>query len=128
MTVAIYAVIFVVEIVNHLLSVADIISFWEGDIVDGLSWRSVGIIVMGTVTAASLLFTSYFGKLSFARKAEDNYKMSMFYSSANTLWEEVKMRSDVEIAKFVREIAREEIIENGIWCSYARDNNLEINV
>ena len=127
-TVAIYAVIFVVEIVNHLLSVADIISFWEGDIIDGLSWRSVGIIVMGTVTAASLLFTSYFGKLSFARKAEDNFKMSMFYSSAYTRWEEVRMRPDAEIAKFVREIAREEIVENGIWCSYARDNNLEINV
>ena len=127
-TVAIYAAIFVLEIVNHFLSVADIVSFWEGDIVDGLSWRSVGIIVMGTVTAASLLFTSYFGKLSFARKAEDNFKMSMFYSSAYTRWEEVKTHPDTEIAKFIKEIAREEIIENGIWCSYARDNNLEINV
>lgn len=127
-TIAIYAFIFVIEIVNHILDVAEISWFWEGEIVEGLSWRSVGIIVMGTATAASLLFTSYFGKLSFGRKAEDNLKMSMFYTSAYARWEEAKLRPAADIAKFVREIAREEIVENGIWCSYARDNHLEINI
>ena len=81
-----------------------------------------------TVTAASLLFTSYFGKLSFGRKAEDNKKMRMFYESACARWEEAKLRPDAEIKKFVKEIAREEIVENGIWYSYVRDNSLEINI
>lgn len=126
-TIAVYVAIFILEVVTHILNVFGLDWFWEGEII-GIPWRSVGIIVMGTITAASLLFTSYFGKLSFGRKAEDNQKMSMFYASACSRWEEAKLRPDAEIKKFVKEIAREEIVENGIWYSYVRDNSLEINI
>ena len=126
-TIAVYVAIFILEVVTHILNVFRLDWFWEGEIV-GIPWRSVGIIVMGTITAASLLFTSYFGKLSFGRKAEDNQKMSMFYASACARWGEAKLRPDAEIKKFVKEIAREEIVENGIWYSYVRDNSLEINI
>lgn len=126
-TIAVYVAIFILEVVTHILNVFGFDWFWEGEII-GIPWRSVGIIVMGTITAASLLFTSYFGKLSFGRKAEDNQKMSMFYASACSRWEEAKLRPDAEIKKFVKEIAREEIVENGIWYSYVRDNSLEINI
>lgn len=126
-TIAVYVAIFILEVVTHILNVFGVDWFWEGEIA-GIPWRSVGIIAMGTVTAASLLFTSYFGKLSFGRKAEDNKKMRMFYESACARWEEAKLRPDAEIKKFVKEIAREEIVENGIWYSYVRDNSLEINI
>ena len=126
-TIAVYVAIFILEVVTHILNVFGLDWFWECEII-GIPWRSVGIIVMGTITAASLLFTSYFGKLSFGRKAEDNQKMSMFYASACSRWEEAKLRPDAEIKKFVKEIAREEIVENGIWYSYVRDNSLEINI
>lgn len=127
-TVGIYAVIFIMEATGHILNACGISWFWEGLILGSISWRSAGVILMGTATAASLLFASYFGKLSFDRKAEDNLKMGMFYSSAYARWQEAKSRPSVEKDKFVKEIAREEIIENGIWCSYVKDNSLEINI
>ena len=120
-TIVLYACIFVVEIINYILSARGIDWFWEGEFVGGVYWRSMGIIIMGTLAAASLLFSSYFGKLSFDRKAEDNRKMSAFYASAYARWREIKVR-------FVKEVAREEIVENGIWYSYVRDNSLEINI
>jgi len=127
-TIVLYACIFVVEIINYILSARGIDWFWEGEIVGGVYWRSMGIIIMGTLTAASLLFSSYFGKLSFDRKAEDNRKMSAFYASAYARWREIKVRPAADVPKFVKEVAREEIVENGIWYSYVRDNSLEINI
>lgn len=127
-TVAIYAAIFIMEAVGCILGALGKNWFWDGELICGVSWRSAGTIVMGTVTAASLLFNSYFGKLSFGRKAEDNRRMCMFYASACARWEEAKSLPADEMAKFIREIAREEIVENGIWCSYVKDNAPEINI
>lgn len=89
-TVAVYIVIFLMEAAGHILGAFGKEWFWNGELAGGISWRSSGIIVMGTVTAASLLFTGYFGKLSFGRKAEDNCKMSMFYASAYARWSEAR--------------------------------------
>lgn len=127
-TVGVYAVIFIMEAIGHILGAFGVSWFWDDIFFGGVSWRSVGVILMGTATAASLLFSSYFGKLSFDRKADDNRKMSMFYASAWARWQEAKMRPSVETNKFIKEIAREEIVENGIWCSYVKDNSLEINI
>ena len=121
-------VIFILEVTNHILNVCGIGWFWDGDLLGIIAWRSVGIIVMGTTTAASLLFTSYFGKLSFGRKADDNQKMRMFYASAYARWKKVESSQTANRNKFFKEIAREEIVENGIWCSYVMDNSLEINI
>ena len=38
------------------------------------------------------------------------------------------MNNEAAVKKFVLEIAREEIVENGIWCSYVIDNNLEVEI
>ena len=78
--------------------------------------------------AGSLLFSSYWGKLSFDRKWEDNEKMCKFYSSAYARWHQAKVHPNDEIEKFVKEIAREEIVENGIWYSYVKGNGLEVNI
>lgn len=40
----------------------------------------------------------------------------------------VKMNDPVAVEKFIKEVAREEIVENGIWCSYVMDNDLEIEL
>ena len=55
--------------------------------------------------------------------------MISFYSSACERWKEVSALNDeVVLEKFIYEVAREEIIENGIWCSYVMDNELEIEI
>lgn len=126
-TLAIYFLIFIFEIVAYAFKANDISWFWEGTIFAHVSWRNFAAIVLGSATAGSLLASSYWGKLSYGRKLEDNEKMSILYASAYERWNEVKNHS-AEIEKFVKEIAREEIVENGIWCSYVNENGLEINI
>lgn len=126
-TVAVYFIIFILEIAACILKACDISWFWEGNVCAELSWRSVVAIALGTVTAGSLLASSYWGKLSYDRKVDDNEKMSKFYASAFERWNEVKQHK-TEIERFVKEIAREEIVENGIWCSYVNENGLDINI
>jgi hypothetical protein len=134
--VGMYLLIFVFEIVALILRLNNIGFFWEGNIFLNIPWRNFGIIVLGTYAAWALLFSSHWGKLSYDRKLDDNVKMSMFYISALARWrefeihskEEAEKSSKAEFKKFIMEIAREEIIENGIWYSYVKENKLEINV
>ncbi len=127
-TVVIYFVIFAMEIAACILKGLNVDWFWQNNAFAHISCRNVAAMVLGVSTCASLLFSSYWGKLSYARKADDNVKMSKFYASANVRWEEAKKHRGDEVEKFVKEIAREEILENGIWCSYVRENDLEINI
>lgn len=128
LSVAIYAVVFCLELATCFVHAGGGTWFWEGDMAGGLAWRSLGVIVIGTATAASLLFSSYLGKLSYDRKASDNRKMMALYASAWARWKDIrnKHRPVDEVRKFVREVAREELVENGIWCSYIIDNGLEV--
>ncbi|MCM1546606.1 MAG: DUF4231 domain-containing protein [Clostridiales bacterium] len=127
-TVCIYFIIFTAEVAACIFKACNAGWFWEGEIFAGMPWRSFAAIVLGIATAASLLFSSYWGKLSFDRKADDNEKMSKFYASAYARWQEVRNYPGEAIEKFVKEVAREEIVENGIWCSYVNENRLEINI
>ena len=125
--IVLYFVIFVFEVVACILKACKIDWFWEGTLIGHLAWRNFTAIILGIVTAGSLLLSSYWGKLSFDRKADDNKKMIAFYASAYSRWNEVKDHPEA-VENFVTEIAREEIVENGIWCSYVSENRLEISI
>lgn len=130
-TVVLYGTIFVFEAITFFRGLSGKTFFWSGDSPIGLSYRSIGTIVVGTLAATSLLLSSYWGKLSFDRLYDDNDKMSKLYQSAYARWTEVTqdgVRSPKEFENFVKEIAREEIVENGIWCSYIEQNTLDINL
>ena len=126
--VVIYFAIFAFEIAACVLKACDISWFWESNIFAHIAWRNFFAMILGVFAAGSLLFSSYWGKLSFDRKLEDNEKMCEFYASAYARWNEAKEHPNGEIEKFVREIAREEIVENGIWYSYVKGNGLEVNI
>ena len=126
--VVIYLVIFALEVATYVLKACDINWFWDGYIFAHIGWRNFCAMVLGMFAAGSLLFSSYWGKLSFDRKLEDNVKMCEFYTSAYARWNEAKKHPNGEIEKFVKEIAREEIVENGIWYSYIKGNGLEVNI
>lgn len=120
-TLALYFAIFVIEV----LTMCKVTTFFDTAIgVNEMTWRNVAQVCFGVLTMVSLLITSYFGKLSEERQFADNAKMERLYLSACSKW-------DVDSEHFeelVVAIAREEIIENGIWLSYMTDNDLEINV
>ncbi|MBD5132527.1 MAG: hypothetical protein HDT28_08090 [Clostridiales bacterium] len=127
-TVAIYFIIFAFEVAACIMKAAGVDWFYVNDIFGNISWRSFCAIVLGVFTAGSLLFSSYWGRLSFDRKLDDNIKMCEYYASAYARWNEVKAHPNGEIEKFVREIAREEIVENGVWYSYVKENGLDITI
>lgn len=127
LTIALYAAILLLEIITCICNACGVPCFWDGVIFGTLSCRNFGSIILGIFTAGSLLLSSYFGKLSYERKADDNEKMVTLYASACERWEQVKTHPK-ELKKFVTDIAREEIVENGIWCSYVSENRLEVNI
>jgi len=81
-------------------------------------------ILLGVFSAVSLFLSSYFGKLSLQRKASDHKKMVSLYEAALNKWDKPGFSPE----KVLIELAREEIVENGIWLSYCRDNSPGINI
>lgn len=86
--------------------------------------RSFLKIVLGGISAITVFLSGYYGKLSLERKSIDHEKMASLYSSAKELFECGNVNSE----KLFFELAREEIIENGNWFSYCRENSPSFNV
>lgn len=86
--------------------------------------RSLLKIVLGGVSAITLFLSSYYGKLSLERKSLDHEKMASLYLSAKEQFE----RGNADNDQLFSELAREEIIENGNWFSYCRENSPSFDV
>ena len=85
--------------------------------------RTVLKIVMGTITAVTLFVANYYGRLSLPRRYSDHQKMERFYEMVSQ-----KLRRHGQTEELLRVLAREELIENGNWCSYQRDNTPDISL
>ncbi|MCR5072409.1 MAG: hypothetical protein K6A39_01100 [Clostridiales bacterium] len=85
-------------------------------------WRTVLKIVMGSISAITLFIANYFGKQSLQRKASDHSKMAQFYS---VISERLSLCGQTD--ELLTALAREELIENGNWVSYERDNTPDIS-
>ena len=86
-------------------------------------YRTVLKIVMGTITAVTLFVANYYGRLSLPRTLSDHQKMERFYEKMS---ERISRHGQTE--ELLRVLAREELIENGNWCSYQRDNTPDISL
>jgi len=83
-----------------------------------ISVRSWAKIVWGCLSVVVLFVAGYYGRLSFERKSYDHEKMALLFQAAAHRFE-----ADPTSYKTVfRELAREEIIENGNWMSYCKEN------
>ena len=80
-------------------------------------------IVLGSISAVTLFVANYYGKLSLSRQLSDHGKMARFYSEVS---EQIRRRGQAEEVLTV--LAREELIENGNWCSYQRDNTPDFSL
>ena len=87
------------------------------------SFRQILKIVLGCASVITLLITDYFGHLSLPRKLSDHEKMEKFYAEMSE-----RLLREGQTDELLELIAREELIENGNWCSYQRDNKPEINI
>lgn len=86
-------------------------------------WRTVLKILMGTISAVTLFVANFYGRLSLPRTLSDHQKMERFYAKISA---EIEKRGQME--ELLAALAREELIENGNWCSYQRDNKPDISL
>ena len=122
-------VIYLVILIFEILSLSSVLDFWQGTFfnIETISWRNIGAVAVGLSAMITLFFSSYFDKLSNERKCEDHTKMKNLYIYALRNWDNIvndKRRFD----RFILNIAREEIVENGIWYSYVNESGLQVNI
>ena len=80
-------------------------------------------IILGTISAVTLFISNYFGKQSLTRTCSDHGKMERFYAKMS---DEIARWGQTE--ELLTVLAREELIENGNWCSYQRDNKPDMSL
>ena len=124
-SIILYSVILLLE----SLSLFGILDFWEGTFynIETISWRNVGAVIVGLSAVITLFFSSYFDKLSNERKSDDHAKMKNLYIYALRNWDNI-LNDKMRFNRFIINIAREEIVENGIWYSYVNESGLQVNI
>jgi len=90
----------------------------------GLTLRAWIKILWGSLSAVTVFVSGYYGKQSLARKSFDHEKMKHLFASA-ALQYDLDPQSRMEL---FRQLGREELIENGNWVSYCRENTPDFSV
>ncbi len=90
---------------------------------DASAYRTLLKLVLGSISAATLFVANFYGKLSLPRVLSDHEKMRRFYEKMSA---QLAQRGQTE--ELLRVLAREELIENGNWCSYQRDNTPDFSL
>ena len=87
------------------------------------TYRTLSKLILGSISAGALFISNYYGRLSLSRVTSDHAKMERFYREALE-----RIDHYGETPALLLLIAREELIENGNWCSYQRDNTADFNL
>jgi hypothetical protein len=98
-----------------------------------INGKNVALITLGLLSSVTLFLSNYYGKLSLERKTSDHEKMAALYEAAQKKWTFPESTSDqgvtpIPVERIAMELAREEIIENGVWLSYSRDSAPSVNL
>jgi len=88
------------------------------------SLRGVFKILLGIIPAFAFVVSSYYGKLSLARKRKDGKRMIALYTEALAVYDNPR----TDKARLFSELAREELAETGDWLSYVSENQLDIRM
>ena len=86
-------------------------------------YRALLKVALGTLSTATIFIANYYGKQSLSRKLSDHGKMGAFYARISEMLEEYGQSEAL-----LERLAREELIENGNWLSYQRDNTPDISL
>ena len=86
-------------------------------------WRTLLKVALGLLSAATLFIANYYGKQSLPRTVSDHGKMKRFYGEVAGQLERFGQTEEL-----LRTLASEELVENGNWCSYQRDNAPDISL
>lgn len=87
-------------------------------VVIGISIQSHFKILWGCISAVTVFAAGYYGKMSLERKSIDHARMSEMFECAARRYDTYPD----ERPELFRQLAKEEILENGNWVSYCREN------
>ena len=85
--------------------------------------RTIIKTTIGGFSAMSLFAANYYGKLSLDRVHEDHIRMAEFFKKAIDYVD----KNDID-DKFIQELINEELSENSNWCSYEKDNKIDLTI
>ena len=85
--------------------------------------RTLLKLLLGSISAVTLFVANYYGRLSLPRILSDHRKMERFYAAISE-----RLLRDGQSEELLEVLAREELIENGNWSSYQRDNKPEFGL
>jgi len=85
--------------------------------------KFVFLVLIGVLSASSLLLSLYYGKMNLDRKLSDHRNMIRLYKWGKQEIEENGLNENI-----IKHMVREEIMENGNWYSYTKENGLDINL
>ncbi len=91
-------------------------------ITDAETYRNILKLSLGTISAITLFVANYYGKQSLPRVLSDHKKMEKFYTKMTA-----QLLQKGQSEELLAVLAREELIENGNWSSYQRDNKPDVN-
>ncbi len=86
-------------------------------------YRTALKILLGTISAVTLFITNYYGRMSLPRILSDHKKMERFYRKMSD-----QLLGRGQTNELLTVLAREELVENGNWCSYQRDNKPDMSL
>ena len=86
-------------------------------------YRTLLKLLLGSISAVTLFIANYYGRLSLPRILSDHRKMERFYAAMSE-----RLLRDGQSEELLEVLAREELIENGNWSSYQRDNTPDLSI
>ena len=86
-------------------------------------YRTLLKIVLGSISAVTLFISNYYGRLSLPRQLGDHRKMERFYGKM-----EEQLTKHGQTEQLLTVLVREELVENGNWSSYQRDNTPDLSL
>ena len=131
-TIAAYYALFVLELLTMSGAVTAINL---DDKLLGVNIRMLLKMILCVLSAITYFISYYYGKQGLERKAADSENMINLFRiamhrakaiSQNDLLYTTDKTKEEAFKSLMKELANEQITENGVWISYNRDNNLDL--
>ena len=131
-TIAAYYALFVLELLTMSGAVTTINL---DDKLLGVNIRMLLKMILCILSAITYFISYYYGKQGLERKAADSENMINLFRiamhrakaiSQNDLLYTTDRTKEEAFKSLMKELANEQITENGVWISYNRDNNLDL--
>ncbi len=132
-TLATYVALLVLEIVGKIVPSFDV----DKAVLGVFTGRMLGKSLLSLFAAIAFLASYYYGKLSLEQNRADSLNMINLYGVALDRIEEISKtygdfcaygKRSAALESLAIQLAREQLVENGSWVAYNRDNGMDLPI